>query len=250
MFKLTLPLLKSCVDEIVIVDMGSNDGSIETFSELLSKKDKIIHYDRKCLFQFGFGHPRNYGAKFATSEFILAIDADEALFPDEFNPAWNAMDKRMRVFAANGRNYMNPNHDVLEEFSEETAALYEYSTQPCPRIYLNDPFIRYEGIIHEAIWDRDRRGYDISPPFVSADIHHLAEFKPSRGQPQKKFDLYAYLMIKAHVYPGFQMYGWDPGAIDRDRDNLFKRANAFAIENGLSGFEWSQVYGGKPLVIT
>lgn len=244
----TLVSLKECVSEIVVVDMGSDDGTLDYLNANLRRQDKIVSYTRRNLYQFGFSHPRNYGAKFATGQFILAIDADELILPDEFLPAWDRSDKTANVFAVSGRNYLNPHHDSLDFDNVRNALKYDFNIQPCPRIYRNTPSVRYEGIIHEAIWDREQRGYDMSPPFVDV-IHHLAEFKEERGRSQGKQNLYAFLIMRAQAYPGFRFGNWDHAAVNRDMADLFRRANIFAAEHDLTGFEWEQVAPGKPRVI-
>jgi glycosyltransferase involved in cell wall biosynthesis len=62
------------VDEIVVVDTGSRDGTVEVARRYTTKIAEI---------QFeGYGHAKNYGVDMATSEWVLSLDADERISED------------------------------------------------------------------------------------------------------------------------------------------------------------------------
>lgn len=72
-----LPLIPSWVDEVIIVDAGSTDGTTDVALELLPSA-RIITELRK-----GKGVALCTGFEQATSEFIVAIDADGSTDPRE-----------------------------------------------------------------------------------------------------------------------------------------------------------------------
>ena len=66
--KLTLPQLKFC-DEIVIVDSGSTDGSVE-FAQSLGARIIQREFD-------GYGAQKSFAVKAATHDWVFNVDADE-----------------------------------------------------------------------------------------------------------------------------------------------------------------------------
>lgn len=67
-----LDSIKDVVDEIIIVDTGSTDRTVEIAK---SYGAKVYHH----LWQGSFSEARNYSLKYATCDWILQIDADEKL---------------------------------------------------------------------------------------------------------------------------------------------------------------------------
>ncbi|MBU0672471.1 MAG: glycosyltransferase, partial [Candidatus Margulisbacteria bacterium] len=77
MLRMTLPDLVKSVDEVILVDTGSTDGTVE--------------YAKSCgarVYYFSwvndFSAARNESLKHATGDWIIWIDADEYLKPDDF----------------------------------------------------------------------------------------------------------------------------------------------------------------------
>jgi len=64
----------SWVDEIIVVDSGSTDGTVEICREYT---DKIMVADWP-----GFGPQKNRAIEMATTEWILSLDADERVSPE------------------------------------------------------------------------------------------------------------------------------------------------------------------------
>ena len=66
--------------EIIFVDNGSTDGSINKISEYCSKKKN--HFFLNCT-KVGPGAARNEGIKFAKGEYISFLDVDDEIEPDK-----------------------------------------------------------------------------------------------------------------------------------------------------------------------
>lgn len=79
--------VKRCVDsiinqtykniEIICVDDGTVDNSIQMISSINDSRLKIVHKDNG-----GLSSARNYGLKYATGDFISFVDSDDWVDPD------------------------------------------------------------------------------------------------------------------------------------------------------------------------
>jgi glycosyltransferase involved in cell wall biosynthesis len=71
-----LDSLKNAVDEIIIVDTGSQDGTVELAK---SYGAKVYHHP----WENDFSKHRNQSIQYASSDWILIMDADEEFFPED-----------------------------------------------------------------------------------------------------------------------------------------------------------------------
>ncbi len=71
--KSLIPILKQFSDEIVVVDTGSKDGTLE----FLSLDKEIVL--KQIKWEYNFSKARNYSLSLATKDFILWIDADDRI---------------------------------------------------------------------------------------------------------------------------------------------------------------------------
>lgn len=70
-----LESVKGVVDEIIIVDTGSTDRTLDIAGQYTSNLHTFMWNDN-------FSDARNFAAQFATSDYILSLDADEYLDPE------------------------------------------------------------------------------------------------------------------------------------------------------------------------
>ena len=121
------------VDEIVVVDTGSTDDTIEKARRFPIKLHEFAWCD-------DFSAARNYAIEQASGDWILYIDADERLevpdpaalreaLADESKAGW-----RLRFYPRVG---WTPYAEL--------------------RLFRNDPRIRFKGVIHERHAGRRRR---------------------------------------------------------------------------------------------
>ena len=73
-----LESIKPVAEEIVIVDTGSTDKTVEVAKKYT---DKVYHHDWEDGY---FSGARNYGLKFVTKRWVLWIDADEWIYPEGY----------------------------------------------------------------------------------------------------------------------------------------------------------------------
>lgn len=119
--------LRDLVDEVVIVDTGSTDASIDIAR---SHGARVI----KWAWRNDFAAARNVGLDAAGSEWLLYIDADERLV----TPSREALRQGLAapdVFAANMKFRVRSNATLYREF----------------RLFRNDARLRFKGAIHETI---------------------------------------------------------------------------------------------------
>lgn len=122
-----LKSLEGVVDEIVVVDTGSVDRSVEIARSLGAR----VH---RQSWTGDFSRARNAALELAAGEWILYVDADERL-----RPVGRAAVERL--LAGSGRVAFRV---LLRPFRGSTP-YREY------RLWRNDPRIRFRGVIHEKV---------------------------------------------------------------------------------------------------
>ncbi len=128
-----LESIRTFVDEIVVVDTGSNDHTIE-----------IAHSYGARVYHFpwidDFSAARNESLRYARGEWILSIDADEVI--DAANAAKiRQIITREDIMAVTVRQCIPQQADNIAT---------SYYSEYC-RIFRRHPDIRFEGAIHEQI---------------------------------------------------------------------------------------------------
>ena len=204
---LTLPPLVDTLDQVVIVDMRSTDTSREICGSLLRPGDRLVDYDPANLYSFGFEHPRNYGAQYASGQWIFAIDADEFVYPDDLRrlKEWLSTADPAEVNCVIRHNYDGSDAFSLDDLKGLLAGA-SYAREEQGRFYKNDQAVRWAGLIHEEVWGPQRMAGTVRGS-VPLTIHHLSHYKQSgisaEGNRAKTL-LYSYLLMKAYRYPGFR----------------------------------------------
>ncbi|MDR3572453.1 MAG: glycosyltransferase [Anaerolineaceae bacterium] len=127
--------VQGLVDEIVIVDTGSTDGTLA-----IAKRFQVKLFE--TIWPGDFSRARNMSLEQAAGEWILVLDADEEL--DQ------AAQSQLKGILANTqaaglrlrqRNLLSPND------------LMRYHDIPIIRVFRKDAKIRFEGLIHESVLD-------------------------------------------------------------------------------------------------
>lgn len=175
----TMPFLESGV----IVDTGSQDGTLEILNQLALKYPHLRIYSRRF---DGFASSRNYALNQVKAGYVLVLDADERLTEDDFeklklcieeNPSKGYSLKFLQVYP-DGRieEYSNTVEPRLFKFSERI-------------IYKSDPTFREYTSMVSRPWNH-KSDYEIN----GIAIKH---FCPSEKGMKAKKEFYWGLVLAA-----------------------------------------------------
>lgn len=158
-----LESIKSVAEEIILVDTGSTDKTIEIAK---SFTDKILHLP----WSNNFSDARNFALSYAKSPIIFSIDADEELK----NPT--AVLSALKFAKENVGGWLVANISFASR--EGSAAFDTYATKMV-RMFRNHPDFRYRGIIHEQIQDSIlEKGFQLSDSEIIL-VHHGYSLGPA-----------------------------------------------------------------------
>ncbi|MGR3175664.1 MAG: tetratricopeptide repeat-containing glycosyltransferase family 2 protein [Candidatus Scalindua sp.] len=126
-----LDSVKDYVDEMIIVDTGSTDRTVEIAKSFGAK---VYHHT----WENSFSKARNYSLKYATCDWILYLDADEELSKEDA--------PRLKELVKNN-NYTTISLVIKNKFEDSTQESYANMI----RLFKNFNGIYYEGIVHNTI---------------------------------------------------------------------------------------------------
>ena len=165
-----LDSIKSLVSEIIIVDTGSKDKTIEIAKEFTNKI-----YSFKWINDFSAA--RNFSISKATQPWILILDADETISPEDINKIRELIkDDSVTAYTLIQRNYTNdvslPGLIPIKNQKPSKG----YCNNPLTRLFKNDKRIKFKNRIHEVVEPSIK---EIEGKIVKTDviIHHYGWLK-------------------------------------------------------------------------
>ncbi len=171
------------VDEIVIVDTGSTDNTLEIARRFTNR---IVSFE----WQDHFADARNYALEHASGEWIIVLDADEMIEPEH----WRELRRRIvdtdkDAFFLEQRNYSretaNDNWTPVTKGSPFTRDYRGYKPNPIARLFRNNGQIRYSGRVHEVIDLSLTEGtYEV----LSIPIHHYMDEDPAKSKRKRQLN--------------------------------------------------------------
>ncbi|MEX0747327.1 MAG: glycosyltransferase family 2 protein [Rhodothermales bacterium] len=190
------------VDEIVIVDTGSTDGSLEIARRYADVVDEITWPD-------SFSIARNHSFDLADGDFILVLDGDEYI---ESESEWQRLRKCLRDTDVVALQFSIKN---LMPDDQIMAADRMWQT----RVIKNHPRIRYTGRVHNQIDDAVKE-YQVATGTrairVNCEVVHTgyaldpAQMK-SKYAPRLDLLLYEYENPRSNVLRAY--YGYQLGVV-------------------------------------
>lgn len=141
---------KPFVDEIILVDTGSNDRTIDIATAFGARVYEFEWVD-------DFSKARNFAHSKASGDWILVLDADETLSSgdcEEFRRMLESSSSRSAAFRMQTRNYSNIANTVgfrpnRGEYPEEVGLGWYPSDKV--RLFPNDPRIHFDYPVHELV---------------------------------------------------------------------------------------------------
>lgn len=143
--KRCLDSVQNLVSEIIVVDTGSTDRTIEIAREYTNK---IYHFQ----WTNNFAEARNYALQYATGDYILHLDADEYI---------GSHPESLKVLLDKDYYFVRIRNDLGSGFAE----MHQFV-----RLFRNDSKLRYVGALHEQV-DLEKVK-DLQPDLIDAIIYH------------------------------------------------------------------------------
>lgn len=178
-------------DEALIVDTGSTDGSVAVARKLGARVTEFGWRD-------DFSAARNHGLQCARGTWILVLDCDEVLAPEDFPLIRTLCQGPPTGWFFEQRNYCAAQDDPRWRVLTHPSALAPdrctgYVSNPTCRLFPRREDVFYCGVVHEVPEPSLRRAAIPLAP-TSVQIHHYGHL--ITGDLQKKRTLYGKLLRK------------------------------------------------------
>ncbi|MEQ1933803.1 MAG: glycosyltransferase, partial [Fimbriimonadaceae bacterium] len=190
--------LKGVCDEIVVVDTGSSDKTID-----IAKKHAAVigHFD----WCDDFSAARNASLELATGNWALWIDADEELTTESTKAFLEAL----------SRPHFAGYYIKIVNFLDDFNASNQYVHSPV-RLFRLTPEIRFEGKIHEQILNCFDKHQLVAATLTNAKINHYG-YAPS------------VMIEKNKLERTIEMLEREVAEKPNDAFQLFNLANAYSV---------------------
>lgn len=190
--------LNNIINEIIIVDTGSNDNTKEIVKKISNKFNfNFKIYDFK--WNNNFSNARNFSLSKATGDWILVLDADEIILEKELEILKSIIEKQDKdAFYLIQKNYLNDNDIYAEknEFYKREIIFFKlkfyknlikkyafFIPNPVIRIFKNNKKIKFQGVIHEIV-DETIENKKIG--YLDIPIHHFITEKNKNSLKERQ----------------------------------------------------------------
>jgi len=176
----SLKSIKEIADEIIVLDTGSTDNTLEIAKNFT---DKVISYAPKQKHAGAGQEARNESLKYATKEWILVIDGDEIFDKDSINELkCLTTNPKSIAYTVIQRNYTFNLHAPNFRFANKFTFPGYYDNR-ITRLFKNDLRLKFTGNIHEQI---DASVISSGEKITGSNLvlHHLRELKGKEKEKQ------------------------------------------------------------------
>jgi hypothetical protein len=187
--------LADAVDEIVVIDTGSTDRTIEIASTM--PKVRLIHY----VWQNDFAAARNAGLAAITTDWVLWVDGDEILFPEDV--------PYVREIAGLFNN--SPISPVLHIWQNNVVNGKVSPDVSQTRMFAMNRGLIYSGKVHEQVISSEDGMY--SANFLNAKVRIRVNhdgYEPAimqqKGKLQRNITLLEQMVAEEPENPGWQYF--------------------------------------------
>lgn len=186
-----LPQIRHYLDELVVVDTGSLDGTIPL---LLSLDATVLEQP----WANDFALHRNYGLDHVKSDWILILDADERLDPGAWHQLPAYLEKQaVLAYAMDVKNYHS--QQDLSTFD----IMHSY------RLFRNGHGIRYTGMVHNQLAESIERATNVYNKTVDRlpfTIEHFGYALSEQGMRAKQHRIYSMVKKQLRLTPDDAYY--------------------------------------------
>ena len=158
------PLMEAVPSELIVVDTGSEDRTVEIAKEYT---DKVLFYE----WNNDFAAARNFGLDRALGQWFMYLDADEQLVnPEELITFFNSKDKRDKYFSAeiNICSFLDKEKKQTSNFSASRifrmnmgnrffGAIHEVPMRITPAKIFTKSYFEHYGYLYETEEDKKRK---------------------------------------------------------------------------------------------
>lgn len=166
--------IKGTADEIIVVDTGSTDNTVE-IAESFGAKVFFYEWDNN------FSNARNHALDKATGDWLIFLDADEYFGPNT--------QKQLRTVLERISNNKTVDAVLCKIINIDVQSGRVLSENPTIRIFRGKSGIRYEGAIHEQLLKHGRLPTSANITDVSLIVYHTgysADLMPEKIQRNLK----------------------------------------------------------------
>lgn len=205
--------VKNIVDEIIIADTGSKDGT----KEIAKKFNAKI-----CDFEWNddFSAARNFSISKATKDWVLVLDADETISNNDLGTIKeltnnnsknnNKYDRKIMGYSFIQKTYSNEIKKLKwnyakDDFYDESKPFLGWTYRDITRLFSNDKRIKFCYPIHETVIDSIKK-INGKVKQTNIPIHHF-EILKGEDFNNKKYNYYIKLLRnKIKMHPKAKFY--------------------------------------------
>jgi glycosyltransferase involved in cell wall biosynthesis len=241
-----LKSVQPIVNEFVIADTGSTDGTIQIAREFDAK---IINSP----WTGSFSKARNESLQHATGDWILLLDADETIAEaDLFKIKKLIQEGKHQAYFVTTRNYTDDTSTAgwrpCRDNYEESKNFLGWFPSTKIRLFQNSPEIYFEGEVHECVEASLRRNHK-SIGSTEVPVHHFQELKGLEVIKQKQLRYLKLCLEKIKNHPDNADTYYEIGKVYNRYENKLQESlenlqKAINLNPGheLAHYELAEVY--------